>query len=56
MASIESLSIKISLKKIINICPLNLFHFSIHKIKIGNKWGKFMVIFADALDYKVWWV
>ena len=49
-------TITLSLKKIINICPLGLFHFSIHRVKIDNKWGRFMVILADALDYKVWWI
>lgn len=49
-------TVEISLKKIMSICPLNLFLFSIYRIKIGQKWGKFMVIFADALDYKLWWL
>jgi len=48
--------IKISLKEIINICPLGLFHFSIHRVKIGSRFSKFMIILADALDYKAWWV
>ncbi len=56
MANIKNLSVTISLKKIISICPLGLFHFSIHKTKIGNRHGRFMVIFADALDYKLWWI
>jgi len=46
----------ISLKEIVKICPLNLFYFSIHRIKVGNKWGKFLIIIADALDIKLWYL
>lgn len=56
MPSLESLSIKISLKKIVEVCPLGLLYFSIHRVKIGEKWGRLMIILADSLDYKLWWL
>jgi hypothetical protein len=48
--------VTISLKKIISISPLSLFYFSIHRIKVGNKWGKFLIIVADNVGYKGWWI
>lgn len=50
------LTISLSLKKIMNICPLNLFLFSIYRVKIGRKWGRFLIIFADHLTQKFWWI
>jgi len=47
---------KFSLKKIVEICPFGLFHFSIHRMRIGKKWGRFLIVFADALDEKIWWL
>lgn len=47
---------KLELKKIVSVCPMNLFHFSIHRLMIGKKRGRFMIVFADALSEKIWWV
>ena len=47
---------KFSLETVWEICPLGLFYFGIHRMKIGKKKGRFMIVFADALDSKVWWL
>jgi hypothetical protein len=46
----------ISLKNIITIRPLNLFLFSVRRIKVGERWGRFMIIYADGLIQKFWWI
>lgn len=51
-----NLTIKLLLKKIVEVCPMNLFYFSVHRVKIGKRWGRFMVVFADHMDIKVWWL
>lgn len=50
------LTIEISFKKIIEICPLGLLYFSIHRVKIGKKWGRYLIIIADNLDMKMCWL
>ena len=52
----SKLTASVSLEEIVTICPLDLFYFSIHRVKIGTNWGSFLIIIADVLDYKFWWV
>ena len=56
MASLASLTITLSMKKLLSICPLNLFLFSIYAVKIGRKWNRILIIFADHLIQKGWWI
>lgn len=57
--AMAKLTATVSLKKIVGICPLNLIHFSIHRVKIGSKWmSSFLLIIAEnhATHGKYWWI
>ena len=40
------MTVILGLKKIIEINLSNIFLLLIHRVKIGNKWGKFLIICA----------
>lgn len=56
MASMASMTINLSFKKVFSMCPLNLFLFSIYGLKIGRKWNRILIIFADHLILKGLWI
>lgn len=46
MPSLSAMTVSIRMKKIIEISLPNVFLFLIHRIKIGKKWGKFLIIWV----------
>ena len=62
MFKLSDMTVELGLKKIIEIILPNIFLLLIHRVKMGDKWGKFLIIFAwlnwdcSKTKAKLFWV
>ncbi len=52
----SKIMVKLSLEKKISINIFNWFLFSIYRVNVDGKQGRRLILIADTVGYKMWWI
>ncbi len=53
---VSKLTVRLYLKKKVDIRLCEKFLFCVYRMKIGNIWGRHMILLACPWAYKAWWM